>query len=379
MELYLDSAATTNINKEVLDEYVSLLNTYYGSTGSLHSLGVKSLEMETKARDKIASLLRVRPNEILFTTGATEGNNYAIKGVALNYQKRGKTLITTKIEHPSVIESFKQLQEDFGFNVIYLDVDNNGLVSLDSLKKALNNDVILVSIMYVNHEIGTIQPIKEIRKILDNYPKVIFHSDITQAIGKTNVDLSLVDIATMSSHKIHGLKGQGLMYKKEKINLYPLISGKPVRNGLRAGTSDFIGHIVLAKTLEIALNELKISAAPTLKIKEKVIEELNKIDEVVVNSTLNNSIPNTINFSLPSYNSEVIIRAMSLKGVYLSSRSVCSLADNDSMSMTLHAMGKDDNIATSSIRISFDSSFDDDKINYFITSLKEVIKETKRR
>ena len=378
MELYLDEAATTKLNDKVKEEYENLLSSFYGSTGSLHSLGTKSLELEVKARSKIASLLKVKENEILFNSGATEGNNFAIKGTAFSYKNRGNTIITTKVEHPSVLEACKQLEEDFNFNVIYLDVDSDGVVDLNMLSKSMSNDVILVSIMYVNHELGTIMPMEKINKIVRQYPKAILHSDITQAIGKIDVNLSLVDIATMSAHKIHGLKGSGFMYKKEKVNLYPLISGHPATNQMRAGTSNFLANIVLANTLSLALIKQKEEYSKTLQIKIKVLDKLKMIDNVVVNSTIDNSIPNTINFSLPGYNSEVIIRAMSSKGIYLSSKSVCSLSKKDATSTTLAAMKKDIDVATSSIRISYDASFSDDKIDYFIASLQDVISATKR-
>ena len=165
MELYLDSAATTAIDDEVLQEYIKLISCQYGSTGSLHQLGQETLALETSSKAKIANLLKVKPNEIYFNSGATEGNNYAIKGVALNYRKRGNTIITTKVEHPSVFECVKQLEKDYGFNCIYLDVNENGVVDLNQLKEAMSNDVILVSIMYVNHEVGSIMPIKQIGQL----------------------------------------------------------------------------------------------------------------------------------------------------------------------------------------------------------------------
>lgn len=378
MELYLDNAATTSLDEEAKNKYFELLNNYYGSTGSLHKFGQIPLELETKSRMDIANLLKVHPDEIYFNSGATEGNNLAIKGVAFQYKNRGNTIITTKIEHPSVYECVKQLEKDFHFNCIYLDVDDNGLIDLKQLKNYLSNDVILVSIMYVNHEVGSIMPIKQIRNLINKYPKIIFHSDITQAIGKIDIDFNSLDIATMSAHKIHGLKGSGFLFKKNKVQLFPLINGHPAHNALRAGTSNWPSNVVMSIALRNTLIFKKNNYFILQETQRKLAEQLAKIPEVSVNTSIKYSIPNILNFSLINYNPEVIIRALSNKGIYVSSRSVCSATKKDSISSTLYAMKKDIQICISSIRISFDSPLDEEEINYFIQSLKEVIKETKK-
>lgn len=378
MELYLDNAATTAINKEVLQEYIELISNYYGSTGSLHHFGEQTLALETSSRDKIASLLKVKPNEIFFNTGATEGNNYAIKGVAFNYKNRGKTIITTKVEHPSVFECVKQLEKDYGFNCIYLDVDDKGIVDLNQLKNALSNDVILVSIMYVNHEVGSIMPIKQISNMLKKYPKIIFHSDITQALGKTPVDLSCLDIATMSAHKIHGIKGSGFIYKKEKINFYPLISGHNAHNALRAGTSNWPSNVVMSKALQISLTNMKENYENLKKTQLKLIEGLSAIEGVVINTVASHSIPSIVNFSALNYNPEVVIRTLSNKQIYVSSRSVCSTEKKDQISQTLSAMNKDNATCISSIRVSYNTPLNDEEILYFLNSVKEALQYVRK-
>lgn len=378
MQLYLDSAATTYVDEEVKEDYFNILNNYYASTGSLHEPGVKTLQMESEAKMKIASLLKVKPSEIFFDSGATEGNNYAIKGVAFNYKNRGNTIITSKVEHPSVLETCKQLEKDFNFNVIYLDVDENGQIDLEKFKKALSNDVILVSIMYVNHEVGTIMPIKEIRNIINKYPKIIFHSDITQAIGKVKVDMSLLDLATMSGHKIHAIKGSGFIYKKEKVTLFPIINGHPANNALRAGTSNFPANIVLAKALAKSLTNLNENFLKWKECQKKLINRLQAIEGIVVNTNPEFCIPGIVNFSCLDYNVEVLIRTLSTKGIYVSSRSVCSVAIKDHTSATLKAMGKNEKICVSSIRVSYDNVLDDEQINYFINSLIDTLKNTKK-
>lgn len=373
MELYLDNAATTKIHEEVLQEYIKLISSEYGSTGSLHHLGEKTLALETTSKDKIASLLKVRSNEIYFNSGATEGNNYAIKGVALNYRKRGNTIITTKVEHPSVFECVKQLEKDYGFNCIYLDVNDKGVVDINQLKSVLNDDVILVSIMYVNHEVGSIMPIKQIGSLLKKYPKIIFHSDITQALGKTPVDLSMVDVATMSAHKIHGIKGSGFIYKKDRVNFYPLISGHEAHNALRAGTSNWPSNVVMSKALEITMAKMKENYVALKACQKEIIERLSQIDGIVVNTDINSCIAGIVNFSVLSYNPEVVIRALSNKGIYVSSRSVCSVEKKDQVSSTLYAMKKDMSICVSSIRASFVEPLAKQEIDYLIDSIKEAL------
>ena len=378
MELYLDSAATTNIDEEVLGDYVKLLSTSFGSTGSLHQLGQQSLALENASKDKIARLLKVKPSEIYFNSGATEGNNYAIKGVALNYRKRGNTIITSKVEHPSVYECGKQLEKDYGFNCIYLDVNDKGVVDINQLKQVMTDDVILVSIMYVNHEVGSIMPIKEISNLLKKYPKAIFHSDITQALGKTMIDVSLLDIATMSAHKIHGIKGSGFIYKKDKVSFYPLISGHNAYNALRAGTSNWPSNVVMSKALEKSLIKMKENYLNIKKSQSELIEKLSKIKGIEINTSPNSCIPGIVNFSIIGYNVEVFIRALSLKGIYVSSRSVCSVEQKDQVSSTLFAMKKDINICISSIRVSFDKVLTTDEIDYFVESVKEVMNLQKK-
>ncbi len=378
MELYLDCAATTSIDKEVLEEYISLITSQYGSTGSLHSLGQQTLNLEIFSKFKIAQLLKVKPNEILFNSGATEGNNYAIKGVAFQYKNRGKTMITTKVEHPSVLQCFQQLEKDYGFHCIYLDVDKNGVVNLEQLKNSLNDDVIFVSIMYVNHEIGSIMPIKEIGQLLKKYPKIIFHTDMTQAIGKIPVDLSLVDIATMSAHKIHGIKGSGFIYKKEKVDLYPLISGHPAHNALRAGTSNWPSNVVLSKAVENTFINMKKNYERLKNCQKEIMQSLMSIPGIVINTNYENSIPNIVNFSVLKHNPEVIIRALSAKKIYVSSRSVCSVGKKDQISTTLSAMNKDMDTCISSIRMSYDFPLSKEEMDYLFLSLNEVLKETRK-
>ena len=242
----------------------------------------------------------------------------------------------------------------------------------------MNDDVILVSIMYVNHEVGSIMPIKEISNLLKKYPKAIFHSDITQALGKTMVDVSLLDIATMSAHKIHGIKGSGFIYKKDKVSFYPLISGHNAYNALRAGTSNWPSNVVMSKALEKCLIKMKENYLNIKKSQSELIEKLSKIKGIEINTSPNSCIPGIVNFSVIGYNVEVFIRALSLKGIYVSSRSVCSVEQKDQVSSTLFAMKKDINICTSSIRVSFDKVLTTEEIDYFVESVKEVMNLQKK-
>ncbi len=378
MQLYLDNASTTNVDEDVKKLFLSLLDQYYASTSSLHQQGEQALFLETQAKNEIASLLKVSPSEIYFNSGATEGNNYAIKGVAFQYQNRGKTIITTKIEHPSVLESVKQLEKDFHFKAIYLDVDENGVISLKDLENQLNDDVILVSIMYVNHEVGSIMPINQIHDLVKKYPKIIFHSDVTQAIGKCEIDFSKLDLATMSAHKIHGMKGCGFLYKKNKVQLYPIINGHPAQNTMRAGTSNWLSNVTIALALKKTYQDFNKNHLLVKKTQEQLIAKLKEIPQVQVNMNASFSIPHIINFSLIHYNPEVVIRALSQKGIYVSSKSACSVAQKDQVSSTLYAMHKDIQICISSIRISLERPLTEEEIQYFINSLKEVIEKTRK-
>ena len=326
--------------------------------------------MEAKARKQIASLLGVLENEIIFTSGATEANNLAIKGVALFYKDRGKHIITSKVEHPSILDTFDQLEKEFGFDVTYLDVDSFGRVNIEQLKSLIRNDTILVSIMSVNNEVGSINDIEEFAKLIKQYPKIYFHSDITQAVGKININLKDIDLASLSLHKIHGFKGSGILIKKSNVNLLPLLSGGGQEYGLRSGTNNLPVEVSAAKTLRIAIENLSENYDKVSKIRDYLFEELNKIEGVKLNSTLEGS-PYIVNFSIPK-KASVIVEDLSKKQIYVSTKSACS-SKKSSLSYVLSSMGRSDFESSNAIRVSFSNNSNIEEVKVFIEELKKSI------
>lgn len=360
--IYLDYSATTPVDKRVLDVFNKVCLDYIGNSNSLHSLGVKSKELEDYATEEIAKMLRVKKSEIIYTSGASEANNMAIKGICLKYQNRGKHIITTMLEHSSVIESINSLVK-LGFTVDYVKINDDGLVDLEHLKSLIRNDTILVSISMVDSELGIKQPIQDIAKILMEYPKCYFHVDCTQAFGKVDIDLSGVDLATMSGHKIYGLKGIGMLIKKENIVIEPLISGGKSTTVYRSGTPALPLIVSLMKALKLIISNIDENYSYVSKLNEKILIELKKYKKVNINST-NNSIPYVINFSLEGIKPETFVHALDEYEVYISTKSACS--STDSMSSSVYAVTKEKNLAMSSLRISLSYMTSELEIDKFL-------------
>lgn len=377
--IYLDYVSTTPLNKEVNQMYQSLLNDYFANADSLYSLGLQTSSLMEKSRSLIAQMLNVKPTEIIFTSGASESNNTAIKGCAFQYQNRGKHIITTAIEHSSVYNTCLQLRDVFGFDVDFISVDQNGHINLDELKNKIRDDTILISIMYVNNEIGSIQPIDKIRELILNMnPKIKLHVDMVQALGKIPVDLSLVDMASFSAHKIYGLKGSGVLYKKESTTLVPLICGGQQENNLRGGTSNTATHIMFAKTLRLALENQAQKFQHVYALNQYVRNVLMREKDIVINSPIENCSPYILSFSAIGYKPEVILHALEAKECYVSTKSTCSSHKND-VSRTLAAMGVDDAIAKSAIRISFSHLTTQEEIDEFLYHLQTILKTIKKQ
>ena len=364
-KIYFDNVATTKVNKEVLNTYKELLDNYYANSDALYDDGVQIYNMLEKSRENIARLLKVNKDEIIFTSGASEANNMAIKGCCLK-NKEKKHIISSIYEHSSVHNALKQLEEDFGYEVTYLMPKKNGKIDPEDVKKCLRNDTILVSIMLVNNEIGAINDINEIKRIVKKHPGTYFHSDITQGIGKIDIDLSDVDMASFSAHKIHGLKGSGVLVRKKHIELMPLISGGQQEFGIRGGTSNALVDIVLAKTLRIALDN-KDKYKDHLHDLNTYFKECIK-DVAGVSINLENAIDNLINISTP-IKSEVLLNALNAKGIMVSSKSTCGSKKNEP-NRALNALGVNEDYA---IRVSFDFENTKEEIDYFVSCLKEAI------
>lgn len=372
--IYFDNAATTKLNKEVLASFNKVNERYFANPASNHKLGLEVLALEDQARNQIAKIFSCTEGEVIFTSGASEANNLAIKGTCLKYKNRGNHIITTKVEHPSVLNVFKKMHDLYGFDVTYLDVNKDGVVELDTLKKALRDDTILVSIMAINNEVGSINDISNIAKILKDYPKVIFHSDATQAIGKVDISFKDVDLVSMSAHKINGFKGSGLLLKKKNIDLVPLIDGGGQEFSFRSGTNNFPYEVSLAKTLRIAYENLFERYNKVKEIHDYMYEKLSHLDNVEINSPKNGS-PFIINFSV-NKKASVVQEGLSLKEIYVSTKSACS-SKKKPYSYVIEAMGYPIERATNAIRVSFSYENSLDEVNIFIEELEKVLKSIK--
>lgn len=369
--VYFDNASSTKVDDEVLKTYEKLIENYYANSESLYNEGSEVKEMLEKSRAQIAGLLGVFSDEIIFTSGASESNASAIKGVAFSNQSR-KHIITTKIEHSSVMNVCKQLEDVFGYDITYLDVDDKANISLDSVKKELREDTCLVSIMHVNNEVGSILPIEEISEYVKLNSKAYMHVDMTQSIGKIDYSLKNIDLASFSSHKIHGLKGTGVLMKKKHVPYVPLIAGGEQEFGLRGGTTNSLNDIVLAKTLRLALENKEKLYKHTLKLREYTLNKLKEIDGILINSPID-GIPSIINFSYEKIPSEVMQNALNKKGFMVSARSTCESKNNTSY--VLKAMGYTDIRASSCIRISYSLDNNIEEVDLFIKALKEIIEQ----
>lgn len=367
--IYFDNAATTKVYPEILDSFNNTLKTYMGNSSSMHKEGLKAAELEKKATKQIASFFSCDENEVIFTSGATESNNMALKGVAFRYQNRGKHLITTKIEHLSILNTFKQLEE-FGFHVTYLDVDDNGLINLQDLEKNITDETILVSIMTVNNETGSIQDIESIGKLLKKYPKVHFHTDATQAIGKIKINYDDVDLITLSGHKIHSLKFSGLLIKRKSTDLIPLIVGGGHQNNYRSGTTNVPLEVALAKAIRLSFLNQETNYKKVSELRDYLFEQLSLIDGVEFNSYRDGS-PYIVSFSTKK-KASVVSEALSNKEIYVSTKSACS-SKKEAFSYVLEAMHKDKWVISNSIRVSFDETNTKEEIDIFCSTLKVIL------
>ena len=365
--IYFDNSATTFVDKEVLETFNKVCTEYPGNANSIHSLGVKSKELEDYATDKIAKLLKVKPSEIIYTSGATESNNTVLKGVASKYKNRGNHIITTHLEHSSTIETAKYL-ESKGFIIDYVKIKEDGLIDLDNLKELITDKTILVAISYVDSELGIKQNIKEIRKIINNYPKCYLHVDATQALGKIEIDFNDMDFLSMSAHKIFGMKGIGLLIKKENIVIDNLIHGGKSTTIYRSGTPALPLICSLMKALELIIPNIENNYNYVKELNNKLIMALKKYNNIHINST-NNSIPYIINFSITNIKPETFIHAMEEENIFISTKSACS---NSELSSSVYSLYHDNNIATHSIRISFSYKNTIEEVETFIKVFDKI-------
>ncbi len=360
--IYLDYSATTMTNDEVLDTFVRCSKEFIGNPNSLHALGVKAKNMIDKSTEQIAKLLDVNPSEIIYTSGSSESNNLAIKGLCLKYKNRGNHIITTSLEHSSIYGPIDYLLDN-GFKVDFVKLDSNGQVDLDDLEKLINDQTILVSINAVNSEIGILQPLDEISKIVKKYPKCFFHCDMTQAVGKIPVDLKNIDLVSFSAHKFYGIKGIGILVKKEKVGLEPLIHGGKSTTVYRSGTPCLPLIVSISKALRLALDNLDKKLEYVKELNEYLKEKLSKYDKVRINSN-DKCIPQILNLSVLGVKPETMQHALEEFDIYISTQSACS--SSNSKSKAVYALTNDNDRASSSIRVSLSYLTTKEELNKFL-------------
>ena len=368
--IYFDNAATTKIYDDALTSYVQVSQKFFGNPSSLHQLGVDAHQVLTKARSQVASLLSVQPEEIFFTSGGTESNNWAIKGTALEKSVFGKHIITTKIEHPSVLQTCKQL-ERFGFEVTYLDVDSKGMISVEQLKESLRKETILVSVMAVNNEVGAVQPIAEIAQVLEAYPSIHFHVDAVQAVERASQLLAIgrIDLLSLSAHKFHGPRGVGILYKKFGRKIQALLTGGGQEKGERSTTENLPGIVATTKALRMALEEETVTG----ELRNQLWKELATKPEIRIFSPEDGA-SHVLCFAIKGVRGEVLVHAFENHGIYISTTSACSSKKADSSS-TLYAMDVPTEWATGAVRVSFSNDNTKEEVEQFIKVLHQLMKQ----
>ena len=374
--IYLDNASTTKLDPVVKETFSSALDKYYANPSSIHKLGQEANYLLNKTKDEILALLRCSDHQVIFTSGATESNNLAIKGVCLRYKNRGNHIITSIYEHPSVLEAFKQLEKEFGFEVTYLYPNSDGIISPQNVKKALKKETIFVSIMAVNNEIGSVNPIEQIADLLKDYPKVIFHSDAAQLIGKTNknINFSKIDLLTISAHKMHGLVSSGVLIKRKKIELLPLASGGGQEYNLRSGTNDLASALAFKKTLELALSTSKERYLHVENLANRLISYLKSNPDLYELNLPKEINPYIINFSSIKKKGSVVVEALSNAGIMVSSISACH-SSKEKGSYVVASLGKNELISNNTVRVSLDYLNTNEDIDTLVSTLDKIIKD----
>ncbi len=368
---YLDYSATTPVDEEVLDSFVKVTRDYIGNPNSLHKLGVESNKLIESATKQISDLLGASDKEIVYTSGSSEANNLAIKGICLKYQNRGKHIITTDFEHSSIYGPISYLQT-LGFEVDFVKTLDNGLVDIENLKSLMRDDTILVSITAVNSEIGIKEPIEEIGKFLKEYPKCFYHVDATQAIGKFKIDLSNIDLLSFSAHKIYGIKGIGCLVKNKKLVIEPIIHGGKSTSIYRSGTPTLSLIVSLAKALRLVYENMDNNYKYVESLNKDLRNYLKKFDKVVINSN-DICVPHILNFSVLGVKPETMLHALEEYEVYISTKTACSSSGD--YSKAVFALTNDKKRASSSIRVSLSHKTTKEDIEKFKKAFDDCYKK----
>ncbi len=372
-KVYLDNAATTYIATEVLNEMMPCFSVFYGNPNSIHSFGREAQGLVDRARDRIARAINSNSNEVYFTSGGTESDNWAIKGIAHAYSSKGKHIITSSIEHSAVLGACKALERE-GYEITYLPVDKFGLVDLAELIHAIRKDTILISIMAVNNEVGTIQNIKAIGKIAKEYD-VIFHTDAVQALSSLRLDVKdmEIDLMSISSHKVYGPKGVGALYIRNGIKIENLIDGGHQERNKRGGTLNVPAIVGFGKAVEMTVRDFALYNKKIKKLRDYFVREVKeKIPYIIINGHPHQKVNNIINISFELIEGEAILMLLDFEGIAVSTGSACTSGALEP-SYVLRAMGVDDEVAQGSIRFSLGRSTSKDDIDYTIKKLAEAV------
>ncbi|KKP55242.1 MAG: Cysteine desulfurase [candidate division WS6 bacterium GW2011_GWB1_33_6] len=376
--IYLDNAATTRLNPKVLDSMLPYLKESYGNPSSIHFLGRENKKAIDKAREQVAKSLNVQFNEIFFTGGGSESDNWAIKGVAFANESKGKHIITTNIEHHAVLHTCKYL-EKYGFEITYLPVKSNGIIDIEDLKKAIREDTILISVMFANNEIGTIQPIKEIGEIARE-KGIYFHTDAVQAIGHIPIDVKElnIDLLSLSAHKFNGPKGVGVLYIKSGVNILSMIHGGGQERGKRAGTENVAGIVGLGEAIEIATKDIEKKSKYLITLRDRTIKELiNRIPDTILNGDPKKRLPGNINVCFKYIEGESILLMLDMKGLAASSGSACT-SGSLKPSHVLLAIGLPHEIAHGSLRLTLSEETTDKDMEYLLEVLPPIVENLRK-
>lgn len=377
--IYFDNSATTKPYPEALATYTEVATRIWGNPSSLHNLGSQATRILEASRKQIAELIAKKAEEIYFTSGGTEGDNWILKGVAFEKAPYGKHIIVSDIEHPAIKESAAWLMTQ-GFEVDYAPVDARGFVKVDALASLLRPDTTLVSIMAVNNEIGSIQPIHEIAALLEDRPTISFHVDAVQALAKVATEVYLperVDFATFSSHKFHGLRGVGFVYIKEGKKITPLLTGGGQEKEMRSTTENVAGIAATAKALRLAMENQEAFASKTQQMKEVIRKELANYPDVTIFSGEDHFAPHILTFGIKGVRGEVVVHAFEEFDIYISTTSACS-SKAGKPAGTLIAMGVDKSIAQTAVRLSLDLENDMSQVEQFLTKFKLIYEQTRK-
>ncbi|SFR80441.1 cysteine desulfurase family protein [[Clostridium] aminophilum] len=380
MEAYFDNSATTRVYDEVAEAVLRAMTADFGNPSSMHTKGMEAENLIREARQNIADTLKVSAREIVFTSGGTESNNMALYGTAYSMRRMGKHIITSGVEHASIYQPLTFLEE-MGYEITYLPVDENGHISLEQLRESIRKDTILVSIMYVNNEIGAVEPVEEIAKVIhETNPRTVFHVDAIQAYGKYRIrpKKSGIDLLSVSGHKIHGPKGTGFLYIGEKIHVHPIILGGGQQRDMRSGTENVPGCYGLGVAAKMAYTGFEKRIDRFYELRDRLIRGLHEIEGTTINGFEDRrNAPQIVSCSFDGIRAEVLLHALERKEIYVSSGSACS-SNHPGISGTLKAIGVKKELLDSTLRFSLGSFNNEEQVDYVIAQLKEILPELRK-